>query len=419
MSLDELLAYPRWLEKWWVDEFLGHHADSAQFAPRGFAPPPVDHGSPESRLVEGKKLARLRELVDSLSGGFTTERVEGFGQYARDRKLLVAYGLFYFPQTFIRTRLVMEELLRRWKPADPDISMLDAGAGTGAAGLAAAERLASFAPAGKNIQLHALDESIQSMKILQELVSGTRDQWPVLSLQTTVSDLSSAESLSRLRGKKHDLMLASFVINEIFHQAGAPEVFRWVEKMMNGLKDNGVFVIMEPALKESAEKLEALRDLFARAGYRILAPCLHHGDCPLLKEGKFHCHEVREWSPPESFELINRKLFRSSGSTLKFSFLVVSRQEIPASAFPQEHSFRMISPWVRAKGKWLAGGCNHEGEKAEYEIQSRHLPRGVEKQFARMERGDVIVLKAGSVERKGGIYRIENLEAIQILKPGE
>ncbi|MDZ4743828.1 MAG: small ribosomal subunit Rsm22 family protein [Verrucomicrobiota bacterium] len=408
--------YPLWAESWWVQEFLGGHKEVYR---RGydFAPPGSEAGVTPEKLSEGRSLTQLRERVDGLSDLFTKERVEGFGQYARDRKLLQAYGLFYFPQTFIRTRMVLSEIVKsgKWVAPTEKISILDCGAGTGAAGLSAADFLNQTG--ARDIFLHAIDDSIQSMKLIQEFVSGTRKDWRGPSVKTTVADLSLPEQFARHGRRKYDVVIASFVMNEIY-QGGEPQkALEWCRNLLRLVSPNGVLLLMEPALKESAERIEWIRDQFALEGVGILGPCLHRDKCPLLSEGKYHCHEVRTWKPPESLQLINRKLKRSVEQTLKFSFLALQPGQIAREKGGFEHSFRMISPWARGKGKWFTTGCNDQGVKAIYEIQSRDLPEKPEKQFARIERGDIVCLTAEGVERKGDIYRIENIEAMKIIKP--
>ena len=91
--------------------------------------------------------ARLEPAVARLSDLFTTERAAGFGRYADTPELLAAYGLFFFPQTFVRTAFALAECDARAPealgaaPGRPFL-LADLGAGTGAAGLAAA----AFAP---------------------------------------------------------------------------------------------------------------------------------------------------------------------------------------------------------------------------------------------------------------------------------
>ena len=55
---------------------------------------------PEDALLE-----RVRPLVQALSDRFTTERAAAAGVYGDDLATRIAYGLFFFPQTFARTQL--------------------------------------------------------------------------------------------------------------------------------------------------------------------------------------------------------------------------------------------------------------------------------------------------------------------------
>jgi len=74
------LPYPPWLEQWWVE-------------------------TAARRLGRSDATACLRDLereVQRLSDLFTIERAPRFGDYVRDERLLLAYGLFFLAETFVR-----------------------------------------------------------------------------------------------------------------------------------------------------------------------------------------------------------------------------------------------------------------------------------------------------------------------------
>ncbi|MDX2226117.1 MAG: small ribosomal subunit Rsm22 family protein, partial [Verrucomicrobiae bacterium] len=348
-------SYPSVLEEWWRRQALR-----------------------ETGRSDGEAaLDTLRAVVDSLSQNFTAEREAGFDEYAHDYGRLAAYGLFYFPQGFMRPRFVLRELAQRcgWTPPSQGARILDIGCGTGAAGLGIAREISRLSP---GVTIHGIDTAGQSLRVFSQLFADNAVLWPGVQMRTHKWTGQKLNEVEGIRDLRFDLVVASFSLNEMFFGRPQETVNEWVESVLREtLSEKGVFLILEPSLRESSERLERLRDhLCAQQTARVLAPCLHASACPLLKEGKYWCHEVRSWEPPESFVYINRKLQRSSGQSLKFSFLALAQPEgspvldssTPDNPLPEAATFRLISPVAKAKGKMIMAGCNAAGQKAEYEI---------------------------------------------------
>ena len=89
-------------------------------------------------------LERLTPIVAQLSNLFTTERPEkNFPDYFADPQQLVAYGLFFLPQSFVRTAFTLSHALdfRKWQPHKGTIRILDLGSGPGSCGTSIAHQL--------------------------------------------------------------------------------------------------------------------------------------------------------------------------------------------------------------------------------------------------------------------------------------
>ena len=63
-------------------------------------------------------LERLRPVVRALSESFTSDRPVRYADYATDAPRRAAYGLYFGPQSWVRTRLVLAEAVRvrGWDP---------------------------------------------------------------------------------------------------------------------------------------------------------------------------------------------------------------------------------------------------------------------------------------------------------------
>src|SRR5688572_21510997 len=103
-------------------------------------------------------LRALAPEVQRLSDAFTCARPVAFADYARTPAERAAYGLFYFPQTWVRARFPLAEarIVHGWAPPSRSLRLLDVGAGSGAAGLSIATALQASG-AVDDIELTAVD----------------------------------------------------------------------------------------------------------------------------------------------------------------------------------------------------------------------------------------------------------------------
>ena len=349
-------AYPAELEQWWLDQ---------------------------ARKLTGISdivtcLASLEKDVARLSDLFTLERAPRFGEYAQDERMLLSYGLFFFPQTFVRVQLVLDEIFACRLPSFRPRRILDLGCGSGAATFAALMRFRE-AP----IEARAVDASIPFLNIMKRLFEENRALWPNALLNVENGDLSEEKAGA-------DLILVSFALNEAMESRTEDEAKTWLRRWLDQLTPGGVMMILEPVSQNTSERLERLRDWVASHKLaRILGPCLHHASCPLLNKGEVWCHEVRRWRIPETLEILNRRLFRSI-EDLKFSYLALERSDIPEACASGPDVFRMIAPMRKLKGKLVTAGCAADGGARTYEMLTRGLDRTAEDRLVSYERGSII-----------------------------
>ena len=343
---------------------------------------------------------RLAAAAGSLSDAFTTGRDPSFAGYSSSKQALAAYGLFFFPRAYARTRLVLQEVKRRCPGmADQaEVRIVDLGAGTGAAGLAALHELSLWLPDAA-INLQMVDVATEGIDLSRSIFSAGHRLWPRARVQTIAAD---ARTYKPAQGV--DLIVCSFAINEWMEKEPGFALEDWVTRTMRSLRPGGWLVLLEPSLRFSVERMERLRDWIAAAGSsRIVAPCPHHKACAMLAEKRGWCHEVREWPVPESLRWINRNLQRDI-HLLKFSMLVL--ENCPPPAEPETWT-RLVSPLRKEKGKFAFHGCGPDGAIHSCEWLTRHLTDEQKEQSNQLERGDQVLWTGGKILGDGKTERSE------------
>ena len=339
----------------------------------------------------------LETRVARLSDAFTVERAERLAEdYLADPDGRLSYGLFFFPQTFMRMRWTLAEARAAAgapAPGGNPLRVLDLGAGPGASALACA---ATFA--GRETRLTLLDRSAAALAEAENVFAAAREAvCPHASLETRVGDLRDPPETA---GGWH-LITAGFSLNEAFDTAGDANMAVWAEEALARLAPGGWLVLLEPGTQPAARRLMALRDGWAAADrIRILGPCPHRRPCPLGGVADSWCHEVRRWQPPESLERLNRRLFREV-QVLKFSFLAVAR-EAPV-AFGSYGRF--IAPVHKAAGRLVSTVCGADGERHPVEWLTRGLTRAEKIDLTERERGDLVDLAGARLLGDGRTLR--------------
>lgn len=391
----DLLAYPDWMEMWWTD-----------YARRELG-----------RDDLGEALDLLEREVAALSDAFTIERPSVFRDYTQRIESILAYGLFYSPQTFVRVRLVLEELRRRtgWQPdVQSPFRILDLGAGLGAAGHSAALWAHALAP-GIDLTLDARDHSTAALRVNRQMADEITARGADLTTHTRPFDLRTLGDTPMSGESGYDLIIAAFSLNECFAQSDTSALHAVLTNLRGALAPGGRLLIMEPAFAWTAERIEQLRDELVAAdtpSWHIHAPCPHHGACPLRAQGKYWCHEVRTWSPPASLTFLNRRLFRTV-QELKFCFLVLATEPAPASPPGAALHLRLVAPMSVRKGALMTAGCTDTAQRLSFDLPTRGLSKPRIKELGTIERGDFLTLDALEMLNHPERRRIPGVAAIR------
>ncbi len=367
-GFDSLRAVPAPVERWWVGQ-------AQALAPRS---------------TESEALARLAPAVQHLSDAFTAQRPAAFGDYARTPEQRLAYGLWFFPQSWVRARLPLEEAcrVRGWQPpSGRALRVLDVGAGSGAAGLSVSTWLADR-PGGQAAELTALDHAPAALAALERLAREALPDGLRPRVRCSVADARRPEAWPPQAQGPYDLVLVSFALDEAF-PVGAPGDLAWLEALAARLAPEGLLLILEPAVQASAARLLArAADLVERAALSPYGPQLHAGAWRPAPDRRTWMHEVRRWQAPASLALLNRSLWRSMAE-LTWSYALLGRT--PPAPLPATPGLQRVASPVRAlKGRLTWLGLTGEGRLAEFEVQTRDLDAAGRARMRALERGDVL-----------------------------
>lgn len=293
----------------------------------------------------------------SQTDGIDTESYWTEGGSPKNKRL--AYFLSFMPCNLFRVSSVWSELHRlgfKWPfPADQDFKGLEFGAGvaSGACGIVAGERFAPLGlpPRGNFALIEQSKAALQLGTKWLEYYAG--DSMSVRPFHRRM-DLNEAW-LPKAAPKFH-LFVMSYFLNETDL---APEamVSEFINACMNHLEDEGLVIIVEPALKLQSRKLLAFRKALLAsdkmktgdAGLKVLLPCLGHQACGALAKEDDWCHEeVGWWRPPYLREL--DALTGLDRKTLPFSYLVIQKTRrdlkdiLPALKGDDTGRYRLVSP---------------------------------------------------------------------------
>ncbi|MEY4033064.1 MAG: hypothetical protein RL492_258 [Verrucomicrobiota bacterium] len=360
---------------------------SAPEGPRFGYPPAAEQfwvrqAEAATELAGDEALERLMPFVGRLSDLFTTERPDKtFPDYFADPSLLAGYGVFFLPQSYTRTAFALSYALdfRGWRPPQDRARVLDLGSGPGSCGVSVAHRL--LADGAQRVSLHALDKSPSALVALEDFAEATLGKR--VDVSTRVGDASRPAAWP---AETFDVIVAGFVLNEL-KELDADGMMRWVAELKRRLHPDGLLIILEPALRVTAERLQRLSDRVAAEGLLTrLGPDLDALPCPQLAQGLHWTHEARHWHAPASTEFVNRKLHRDLRE-VRFSFALFSNQVTPPL---DPAAVRVVSDVQIIKGMLRFIGI-HRGTLQTVEVPTRGLSKHEVKLLAEtFERGDII-----------------------------
>ena len=180
----------------------------------------------------------------------------------------LAYALTRLPATYAACAAVLADAARR-APNFAPASLLDAGAGTGAASWAAVDAWPKLSA------LTWLDASPLFLALARQLAAAAPRA--LSEAQSLRGDLTAPGPWPRA-----DLVTASYALAEIAADRQASTVIElWAAC-------DGLLVLVEPGTPAGYSRILAARKTLVDLGADVIAPCPHQTSCPLV--GEDWCH---------------------------------------------------------------------------------------------------------------------------------
>lgn len=180
-----------------------------------------------------------------------------------------AYALTRMPATYAACRHVFDQI----RSVIPEIrieSVLDLGAGAGAASWAAVEVFPS-------IQRISMVERDAALAAMAREFAAKADSEPLRNATHLCADMrTNPPSVA-------DLVVLSYALGELTREDAA----RVIAQALQAAKR--LLVVIEPGTVRGFETILAVRELLLGADQHLVAPCPHHNVCPMAAAGDW-CH---------------------------------------------------------------------------------------------------------------------------------
>ncbi|WP_432737784.1 small ribosomal subunit Rsm22 family protein [Maridesulfovibrio sp. FT414] len=299
----------------------------------------------------------IQYAVRDLSRALTGERSSLSNDYMGDPRSLNAYLRYFLPWNLYRLARLFQGL---------DIDLPDGGvvADLGAGPLTVAQALWIARPdlRSKKLTFINVDRTPKPMREGANLFSelaGQDSPWKMVNVK--------GGSTSKIR-EKADLLVTANMVNEASAGTRIPLPV-WAENfchsMATKLAPGGRILIIEPGIRRSGRVLSVIREEFIEAGYSILGPCTHAGECPMSgDQGKAWCHFNfdSDHAPKWLQELSARCRLEKDNVSLSFLYVGQYNDE-PEQAREGEILIRAISDSFRLdEGGFGQYGCAEPGQ---------------------------------------------------------
>lgn len=254
-------------------------------------------------IAEGYSLSALRSAADDLSKRYRTAERNGRNLVLNETEA-AAYAVARMPATLAACNAVFKEFKDRLHQSEFS-SLLDIGAGTGGATLAALQKL-SF----KRVCCIERERSMLNIgkRLTSEIAADMAEiNWICSDFTRNFEELPQA-----------DVVVAAYALNELSRDMRADAINRLFNL------SSKAFLLIESGTPMGHQLLREAAELLKGKGGYVIAPCPSVGRCPLPAED--WCHFTVRVQRSRTHRLL--KGGDAPFEDEKFSYLLVSREPI-------------------------------------------------------------------------------------------
>ena len=277
-------------------------------------------------LLDGVSRKELAAAAQKMSAGYRQGATSGGIVTPIEA---IAYAVARMPATHAACAAVFARLAEVMPDFAPS-SLLDLGAGTGAASWAAAGQWSG-------ISVTMLDHNPALRTLARKLADAGPFAAEILSGELSVEKPQA------------DLVVASYVLAELPEEkAASVAVDLWPSANM-------ALVLIEPGTPDGFARIRAARAGLIAAGAHVAAPCTHDKTCPL--SGDDWCHFSQRLARSRDHMLL--KEARVPFEDERYAYVVVTREKVPSGA-------RVLAPPLESKPGLTFKLCDEKGLRAQF-----------------------------------------------------
>jgi ribosomal protein RSM22 (predicted rRNA methylase) len=285
-------------------------------------------------LLEGVPRKDLAAAAQKMSAGYR--------QGETSRPIITplqatAYAVARMPATFAACAAVFARLAEVLPDFAPQ-SLLDVGAGTGAASWAAVTawpKIASVIMLDRNPALAALARRLVDARLAEAS--------PLANAEILAGDLGADKRFLNLENGA-DLVVASYLLAEL-PQDRAASVARDLWQAARG-----ALALIEPGTPDGFARIRSARAALIEAGAHVAAPCTHDRDCPLQADD--WCHFSQRLARSRDHMLLKEATVPFEDE--RYCYVVVTREKMA-------HGARILAPPLETKPGLTFKLCDETG----------------------------------------------------------
>lgn len=250
--------------------------------------------------ISSIKISELKEAAQQLSYKYMNEKRTGESFVTKEIQA-IAYSIIRMPATYGAVSTALKHVLHL---TDFKLeSLLDVGAGTGAATWAINDLIAL-----KDIICIEREQSMQ--KIGQKLMCNDET---LKKANWIDRDIVKSEIT-----EKADLVVASYMTNEFKNE----ERLNVIEKLVNAT--NKILLILEPGTPDGHKIIKDIKKYCAENNLYVIAPCVSQGQCKLSESD--WCHATCRVQRTKIHKIL--KDGDAPYEDEKFSYIAISKEKI-------------------------------------------------------------------------------------------